>query len=224
QRLWGSEHPTPIRRTPRLVGSVTVDLTIPPSAVREEEVTGGRLQLLARLTLDPAGRMVIDLIPHHHVPKLTLQPRTALEKELDGRMFNELALRAYIPQGAVLVVGLYRPWPKPEETAEPELPIAPVPPAEPAKPGAPEPGVPGGPAIPGVPGAPVLGQRVEAAQPTEAAPAPTIAPPPLYNNLGRAFFADLRGRQPVQTIMLATVEPLEPPAPSFAPPPEDEPQ
>jgi hypothetical protein len=165
QQLWGSERPTPIRRAPRIRGPVGIDLTIPPASVREEEVVGGRLQLLARLSRGDGSTMALDLVPHHHVPRLTLEVREAAEKELDGRIFNELALRSQLPSHMVLVVGLYRPWPQAEPMSEAE-------------------------------GA--------------AGESPAVEPPPLPNQLGRAFFASARLGRLVQTILIATIEPITP--------------
>lgn len=199
--LMGSEHPTPILRTPRLRGYATIDLTIPPMPVREEEVTGGRLQLLARLTRDHRGALVVDLLPHHHVPKLDFKVRDALEKELDGRIFEELTLRAEVPGNALLVIGLYRPWP--------------VPPAEEAP--APQPIV-----TPEMLPQPTEGGQVATAQPApeekEEVPATAALPgPPLPNHLGRALLAGMKLGKPQQTVLIIAVEPLGGAGPRFAP-------
>lgn len=217
QQLFGGEHPTPVIRTPRLRGDATIDLTVPPMAVHEIAVTGGRLQLLARLVYDDRSTLVLDLVPHHHVPKLTLEPRSALEKELDGRIFEELALRTEIPQNAMLVVGLYRPWPQPDpnqpqEQVVPEggqlavdgnrLQLGGAPAVE----GSPDTG---GPMDEAAIGNPALDPRREEMAPDPAA----VEPPPLPNHLGRALFAAQRFNRPLQMLMLITIEPLDAPGP-----------
>ncbi len=107
EKVLASDHPVAVRRSPPLAGVVTVDLTIPPLAVREEQITGGRVQLL----LDVNAAQTLRLTPHHYLPQFSLQPRSVLEKDLDGRIFNELALSAGLGPQDVLVLGLYRPWP-----------------------------------------------------------------------------------------------------------------
>ncbi len=230
-QLVGSEHPSPILRTPRLRGVVDVDLTIPPMPLRIEPVTGGRLQMLARLTRDDRGSLVVDLLPHHHVPQLKLPdirrigdeyvvvPRDAMEKSLDGRVFDELALRADIPAGSLLVIGLYRPWPEtPEGTpapppiVPPDL-VAPPPQLEGEQVATPAPDAEAGagprgddaPAEPGTPPA------------TAPEPPPIVEAPPLPNHLGRALFAGVALGQPQQTVLLIAVEPLGGPATTNAP-------
>jgi len=117
-RTLGSDHPTPVRRSPRLRGVVTVDLTIPPMSVREQQITGGHVQLL--MHLDRNGSFY--LVPHHHVLQTTLLPRSALEKELEGQVFRELSIGTRLNGQDVLAVGLYRPWPlmAAEEQTPPE--------------------------------------------------------------------------------------------------------
>ncbi|MCC6683209.1 MAG: hypothetical protein IT445_20120 [Phycisphaeraceae bacterium] len=107
ERVLAGDHPVAVRRSPPLAGVVTVDLTIPPMAVQEEQITGGRAQLL----LDVNAGQTLRLSPHHYLPQVSLLPRNVLEKELDGRIYHELALSAGLGPQDVLVLGLYRPWP-----------------------------------------------------------------------------------------------------------------
>ncbi len=116
-------HPVPVLRSPSLPDTVTVDLTIPPGAVYEKQIRRGRMQLLARI-LDQSVRMVrFEILPHHFKPnrmtsgrfirdqdRVRYQPRSALEKELDGLIFRELALQVDVSPGQVLVIGMYWPW------------------------------------------------------------------------------------------------------------------
>lgn len=224
-QLLGSELPSPILQTPRLTGYATIDLTIPPMAVNEIEITGGRLQLLGRLTRDRHGTLVLDLLPHHHVPKVTLQPRSPLEKQLDGHIFDQLTLRVEIPPTQMLVVGLYRPWPT--STDAPPSPETPVQ-GEPLAPQAAEGPMPASPApsdeAPAESGlrADESGRVLIPESPESVAPA-AGQPPALPNHLGRAFFTTTRLRRELQTIMLVTIAPLNDlvDTPRYAPPPTE---
>lgn len=222
-QLLASEHPTPIIRTPRLKSFVTVDLTVPPGAVREEKITGGRLQLLARVSNDARAAMVVDVLPHQYIPKLTLEPRDPLLKELDGRLFNELGVRVEVPPSHLLVVGLFRPWPKPEqpEATDPGGPEPPITPDMLALQESAE-------ATAAANAAAGVGQQNDAAQaeagreqlPEEHASARAAEAPPLPNHLGRALFASLRSGRPIQTLLITSVQPLDSPEPRFAPMPD----
>ena len=107
-----SDHPLAIWKSPPLTGTVAV---LPPdtSPLPTTYHSGGRLQLLLRLTRLTGGRY-LDLIPHHHLTQPLpyevvngeLRLRTPLERELDGTLFHRLTLRAQAPQGGYLIVGL----------------------------------------------------------------------------------------------------------------------
>ena len=123
-------HPVPVLRSPGLPDTVTVDLTIPPGAVYEKQIRRGRMQLLARI-LDQSVRTVrFEILPHHFKPnrmtsgrfirdqgRVRYQPRSALEKELDGSIFRELALQVDVSPGQVLVIGMYWPWGNSDRTS-----------------------------------------------------------------------------------------------------------
>ena len=203
EQMLGSSHPLPVLQTPRVRGVVTLNLTVPPMAMQKETVTGGRLQLLARMERDGRAGLVLDLLPHHYVPQLSLKPRSPLEKELDGRIFHELGVRAAVPPTHLLVVGLYRPWPRGEEEDEGA--------EEPLRPGAaPEevarrieervnesPGTPNG----------AAGGRSEGGGASAGEGIMSAEPPPLPDHLGRALLATT-GSRPQQLLLLISVEPL----------------
>ena len=69
-----------------------------------DPVTRGRLQLLIRLMPGKSGRRVMQLTPHHHVPKTSILPRSARDKLLEGRLYTELSLRVELPPGMLLVI------------------------------------------------------------------------------------------------------------------------
>jgi hypothetical protein len=115
-KLFTSYYPTAIRSTPRLIEPVAIDLTEPPRSPTTYRARDGRLQLLARIGRDESGQVWLELTPHHYKPKTDLVPRSPLEKALDGRVFNNLSAMLPVTPDTAIVVGLYRPWPEPDET------------------------------------------------------------------------------------------------------------
>jgi len=208
-QLVPGKHPTPLVAAPRQRDPITVDLTIPPRAVREETLRGGRIRMLAQFTPrdpdgDPARGVTAQLTPHHHVPKVRLTPADPFEAQLDGRVFTELALRAELPVGKMLVIGLYRP---------------PAPPAAPAEEDA-DPADTDGPQISASPQRPAALAQADTDTPTTDPPAPadpTADPdtpqtepaptPPLPANLGRAMLAGRRHNRDVQLMVIISAEP-----------------
>ena len=195
-----SQFPMPLTSTPRLTGTVTVDLTIPPRAVQEERITGGRIRLLTRMS-NRGGGIVVELLPQHYLPQLSIVPRDPLQKQLDGRVYDELAVRVNVPRNKMLLIGLARPqyeaWfaanaptpaPAPQPTdseAEGDQPSA----QAPAETSAPEP-----------------------ADPDQ--PPRELVPPAMKNHLGRAFFTDGHRNGSTQILLLVSVEPLTRPTSS----------
>lgn len=91
-----------------------IDLTLPPSPPSEMVVSGrqgGQLQLLARLELD-GDRTFVILTPHLYRPKPNdFSNRPLLERDLDGQVFHELAIRVELKPDRLIAIGLYWPWP-----------------------------------------------------------------------------------------------------------------
>lgn len=226
--VYTSTHPMPIMRTPRLRNGIRIpiDLTLPPAPRNEQTITGGddgKLQLLVRLETE-GDKVFVVLTPHHFVPENNrLTPRDVLEKELDGRVYDELAVRVELRDDRLLIVGLYWPWPIDESYEEPSgqvvnahVPVLDVtwltnsPTSLDDDPAAPPPHL----------RAPDFApeEATEDAPPdgaTDTAPANTdeqqttarqarIAPPlPLH--FGRALLTGTRARKPVQTFLLISL-------------------
>ena len=197
--ILGSD-PVPLRVSPSLTSPRLVDLTLPPRTPKVIVIRGGRCQLLVQVERDEAGRTFIELTPHHHVVRTTLQPRTPQEKALDGRIFDELALRAPVAPGKLLAISLYRsaPPPPPEPLDLDDVPSQTddavthqAPPPPPAS-------LPASSAASASPQAPAAGPQ--------AAPSP--GPTPLFNNIGQQLLTGRRGGSVVQIILLVRlVEP-----------------
>ncbi|MEO1235860.1 MAG: hypothetical protein AAFX76_03620 [Planctomycetota bacterium] len=111
-----------LRRSPPLRASFVADLTVPPGPMNRVEFTGGRLQLLISTRDRGNGTAAVTLIPQHARPRASLLPRTAAEKLLDGRVFDELAIELIVAGHQAVVVGLYRPPPPEASTPGAEPP------------------------------------------------------------------------------------------------------
>jgi hypothetical protein len=203
-KLLGSPYPSAIRTTPRLREPVTIDLTDPPMSPLVVSARGGRLQLLAKIGRDDRGRPYLELTPHHYKPKATLLPRSPLEKQLDGRVFDSLTARVSLPIDRALVVGLYRPWPRHKDVnAPPTDKQNPEPASQP----------------------PATGSDNNNADPTAStAPADTPdnenptpddqvehtdqaepKPPAIPDHLGKALMAGTRAGKPIQILLVISI-------------------
>ncbi len=180
-----TDHPVAIWKSPPLTGTVAV-LPAPTSNLPTAYHTGGRLQLLLRVT-GVGGQTQLDLIPHHHVTQPLpyevvngrVRLRTPLERELDGTLFDPLTLRTPVPQPAFLIVGLR---PVEARTLQPTL----EPPADSS--------------LDPAPGSDPLTQA-------DAPPPPVFSeteedPAPLLPLLGTAFFTGREGGGDVQKLLV----------------------
>jgi len=234
-----SSQPTPILESPALPGSLRleVDMTRPPYPRHAERIAGGNnstLRLLARIeTLEDGGHQLV-LTPHHYDPSpFDLLPRDPFEKQLDGRVFDELAVRLPIGPDQIAVVGLYWPWPEapqgaeqgqrasrqdastgqtrpdrqPDDADNPAPPAGPqpLPPAEPGDPAAPPPHLQS--EDTGEPPAdPPDNPTTDQPTARDQQDAPQHTAPPLTTTFGSRLFATKRVRIPVQTVLLITIE------------------
>jgi hypothetical protein len=111
-----------LRQSPPLAATFAADLTVPPGPVYQETFTGGRLRLLIKSRPLGNGTARLTLTPQHYRPRVSLLPRTPVEKILDGRVYDELSVQVDVRTNQALLLGLYRP-------ADPEPPTqTPTPP------------------------------------------------------------------------------------------------
>lgn len=218
-----SPHPIPIIETAHLPGDLRfrIDLTRPPMPPKVETIVGGKdstLRMLARIETEDDGRHTIVLTPQHHIPSpFGLIPRDPLEKELDGRLFNELTVRVTLEPKQVAVVGLYWPWPMREvlpdeagadgsgrDTSSGSRPL-PVPPPDSSDPAAPPRHITGG----------EQGETTEPEEDNDETEEPETADPQprqqrvapaLTTHFGSRLFTGMRIRKPVQKVLLITIE------------------
>ena len=220
-----SRYPVPILETARLRGDLRfeIDLTRPPKPRHIEDIKGGdnsRLRILARIETDEQGRHAIVLTPQHYVPsRFDLVPRDPLDKELDGRVYDELTVRLVPGKDQIAVVGLYWPWPVQEvlpdepdnaSPASPSHPLVPTGAGDPASaddPAAPPPHIPR-PELPGDEPRDRAGDEGADGEADEAgAGEPELArvAPPLPTNFGSTLLTSNRIRRPVRTVLLISV-------------------
>lgn len=227
-----SDYAVPIIETPRLRGDLRfeMDLTRPPRPRLIETVQGGNnssLRLLAQIETQADGRHTLVLTPMHHIPSpLNLIPRDPLEKELDGRIYHELALRITLAKDQIAVVGLHWPWPMSEVIEEDrDRPLEPseidqvllsrttsIPLADPNDPAAPPTHL----RPIGIEDADedrdAIENRDSTQEPSddlEDEPAPPRykrVAPPLATSFGSTLLTGTRIRQPVRTVLLITIE------------------
>ncbi len=220
-----SAYPVPIVETPRLRSDLRfeVDLTRPPRPRLVEKVQGGdssTLRLLAKIETEADGRHTLVLTPMHHIPSpLGLIPRDPIQKELDGRIYEELSLRVTLGKDQIAVVGLHWPWPMGEvieedppsespETSRLSLQTSTAVLAADSS----------DPAAPPLHLRPV-GDGGDDDEPREDRPAPTIESvdqpakpriqriaPPMTTSFGSTLLTGTRIRQPVRTVLLITIE------------------
>jgi hypothetical protein len=178
----------------------SLQLALPDQSPQTLSLTSGRLQWLLRCVPDSTGAITaIELVPHHFLPKATVQPREPWEKALDGRVFEPLALKVKLPLNRVLVVAL--DWPQaasapPQEASTPEQPDT--------------------------AGAGSTEATPTTAEPpnNQASPEQTREPahrqdplPALPPNLGAGLLTASRFGRPVQAVLLITLSSVEQPPP-----------
>ncbi|MEM9418121.1 MAG: hypothetical protein AAGA25_03570 [Planctomycetota bacterium] len=100
-----------VRESPPLRAEFFADLTVPPNPVTLEYFTKGRIRLLMASQPLGNGSTRVTLTPQHFQRKTTLLPRTPQERELDGRVFDELSVEIDILSNQVLLLGFYQPPP-----------------------------------------------------------------------------------------------------------------
>lgn len=221
-----SGYSVPIIETARLRKDVLfeVDLTRPPRPRQVEKIRGGEdstLRLLARIESETDGRHTLVLTPQHYIPSpFDLVPRDPLEKEMDGRVFEELTVRLTPGPNQIAVVGLHWPWPITEVIEEDTDPspseagrITPrtihtaLPPADSNDPAAPPPHLsPAPPSADDQDNAQAPGSDEAAGDTAAIEPSFKRLAPPMATDFGSTLLTATRIRQPVRAVLLITIE------------------
>ncbi|MBB6428583.1 hypothetical protein [Algisphaera agarilytica] len=100
-----------VRESPPLRAEFFADLTVPPRPVTLEYFTKGRLRMLMSSQPLGNGSTRVTLTPQHYLRKTTLLPQTPQERELDGRVFDELSVEIDVASNQILLLGFYQPPP-----------------------------------------------------------------------------------------------------------------
>ncbi|MEM6854191.1 MAG: hypothetical protein AAF911_07640 [Planctomycetota bacterium] len=111
--------PEDVRESPPLRAEFFADLTVPPRPVTIETFTRGRIRMLMASRPLGNGNTRVTLTPQHYQRRTTLLPRTPQERELDGRVFDELTIEVTVGRNDLLLMGFYQPPPETNNT-EPE--------------------------------------------------------------------------------------------------------
>ncbi len=233
ERFLAGDQLAPLLTSPPLADPVTVRHLAGAAATECSILEGGRCQLLIRV-LDPhAAATVIECVPHHGLPRYRLEPRAAADKQLDGRVFNDLARRVTIPPGAALLIATQLPpWGDLEDPSPPggrndvTPPQAPPgshqsppnpPPPHPSDPQAPpRAAVPGSSAgqenstppiapAPDAPGGSSAPSAGESGAEDPVAPGPGPEPVALPDHFGRALLTASRSGRPITMIVAVVV-------------------
>ena len=114
--LVGTRHFAPQPTSPPLRRPVQIDLVERFEDPKRISVARGRMQWLIRAQGGDDGQVHLELVPHHHVKKFSLMPRSPLQTQQDGRTFDDLRLTTVMRPDRLLVMGLYLP-----PSAQPEL-------------------------------------------------------------------------------------------------------
>jgi len=156
-RMTASDIPTPldydlvIRRRQRCV------VALPDGVFEQLTLTGGRGRFLIEAAPQDDGSVLVSMTPQHHQQKVSVAPRSVLEKQLDGRVFEQLRLQVRLEADEFLVVMPNIEQPALAATSQPatdddeqesepveQPPVPPAPPAPPIPPAPPEPLKPAG--------------------------------------------------------------------------------
>lgn len=193
-------HPQPLETSGPIRDPRSLQLTLPDQSPQTLDLTSGRLQWLLRCVPDSTGTLTaIELVPHHFLPKATIQPREPWKKALDGRVFEQLTLKVTLPLNRLLVIA--PDWPQTESTPPQEA-------------STPEPSDTAGPGSAANHPAPIEPPNNQPSPEQTHEPAPHQDPlPTLPPNLGTGLLTASRFGRPVQAVLLITFSPVEQPPP-----------
>ena len=111
--IYGSRHYTPLAFSSPLRNTVDI-LFSSTQGKKQLRLNRGRAQFLIRLRQDEKNQATLEIVPHHHVNKFTITPRSPLEKTLDGRVFDQLKMIVPMQTNRLIVIALDLPArPKP---------------------------------------------------------------------------------------------------------------
>ena len=85
------------------------------AAVQQVTLEGGRVQFLLKVRRVEAGKFLLELVPHHNRPAMSIEPRLRSQRALEGSSYPSLRLLSAMSDDRVLVVMLHEPMPSPSQ-------------------------------------------------------------------------------------------------------------
>lgn len=190
-RLVSLSQTTFLSITPQLTRRAKVTVTLPDGREHPLQMSAGRCQFILRFHRTTDQRLLVECIPHHHLPKPSLIPRLPQEKELDGRIYEELTLSAPLQNGQWLVLGI-------EFNARPEPP--------PVEPAATQPEVSTSQASPTADTQPTAMSELPSPFVATASADATMTDRNIPDTLGVMLLGLLRHNKPIQTLVIISLE------------------
>lgn len=94
---------TPLNTTPKIKKRVAIDIhdpQLPQTAVFKK----GWFRLMFTVNRVQLGYVELGIIPQHHVPKVSVRPRSALDKIWDGTLLDQLQTTIKLPNTHLLII------------------------------------------------------------------------------------------------------------------------
>ena len=189
-RIHAADQAIPILASRVLTETVELELPWIGDAVKVETIIKGRCQLLVQVRNTQLG-LVAQLTPHHYLQRVTLEPRSAVDKNLEGRAFDEMSITAPFADRDLVVVTV--DLPSIESATDP--PANEPPQADPAPPSAPDASV-------QTESPPTPQPAADASHASESPRDGFIQPP---NHFGRWLLTASRNRKPVRMVVVMSI-------------------
>lgn len=109
RQMLTSNLPTPIDLTPPISRTVYIEVIHAGDQRERVRLDRGVCRLLLQSQPQSDGSVMLSLTPQHFFPQESVRPRTPMEKQLDGRIFQSLELQCVMSREQVLVIGLATP-------------------------------------------------------------------------------------------------------------------
>jgi hypothetical protein len=106
QQIAGASRWVPITLVNRITAPQAVQFVARDGSTQHMRIGRGQYQLLLRCARDEQGKapVMLEGLPHHFEPRITLLPRPLEEQMLDGRSFESLRLNCPLEQDRVLLL------------------------------------------------------------------------------------------------------------------------
>ena len=120
----GAGHPTAALIGPRYRRPTQFELIGGNGRAETVSLGRGRMQMLAQFSQSVDDRVQMTLVPHHHMRKRSLVPRSPLEAAVDGHLFEAHKMVVTLVPGRAVIIGLYHAPPGVAAPGEPPADVA----------------------------------------------------------------------------------------------------